>query len=242
MTSCRGDITCCHCGEKTHVSEDCQAETKKCTNCGGQHSSSSKECPIWKTQIEINRIKYTQDISFPEAKKIVESSSTSTSYANATKKGEASSTSSKSTSTPTPKVTVSVQTETTWLEAEKPSKYIPQLAPPAKIPHSNNSKEKEVHNPKVPKFQFPLPLKSPKPSTTVKPPKPKQNQKHQHSDRVPKGDRDPVKTSNRFSRLDSDDDPMDEDHDWSRSPTHSPSRHRSSSQDPGGSRLSRLPE
>ena len=42
-------------------------------NCEQEHKANSKECKICRKDKEIFRIKYTQNLSFPEARKIVES-------------------------------------------------------------------------------------------------------------------------------------------------------------------------
>ena len=106
LSSCRGQVTCAHCGERSHTTEDCTASSKKCINCNGEHSASSRECPQWKKQVDINRIKYTQNISFPEAAKIAEGrTNTAKSYAQATKIGNTQKPMTKS---------VSVQTSLTW--------------------------------------------------------------------------------------------------------------------------------
>ena len=116
LSSCRGQVTCAHCGEKTHTTEDCTASTKKCINCNGDHSASSRECPQWKKQVDINRIKYTQNISFPEAAKIVEGrSTTAKSYAQATK--------ILNTQKPTSK-SVAVQTSLTWNSQDEQFKQV----------------------------------------------------------------------------------------------------------------------
>ena len=45
----------------------------KCANCQSDHPADSRNCLVWKREKEINTIKYTQNISFPEARKIVQS-------------------------------------------------------------------------------------------------------------------------------------------------------------------------
>ena len=45
----------------------------KCANCGEGHNANSKECKIWHKEKEILRVKFTRNVSFPEARKIVES-------------------------------------------------------------------------------------------------------------------------------------------------------------------------
>ena len=52
--------------------ERCRRATK-CIHCFGNHLSLSRDCPKWKLEKEVLRIKYTDNISFPEARKIVES-------------------------------------------------------------------------------------------------------------------------------------------------------------------------
>ena len=43
-----------------------------CVNCGEKHSADSKECQIWHKEKEILRLKFTRNISFVEARKLVE--------------------------------------------------------------------------------------------------------------------------------------------------------------------------
>ena len=46
--------------------------TNYTVNCGEKHSADSKECRIWRKEKEILRIKFTRNISFVEARKLVE--------------------------------------------------------------------------------------------------------------------------------------------------------------------------
>ena len=58
----------------------------KCSNCGGEHYSTSRSCLVWKREKEIVTVKCKEGLSFPEAKKIVETRFNLTvSYANVTK-------------------------------------------------------------------------------------------------------------------------------------------------------------
>ena len=59
---------CSFVGEE-HVYSTCTNELK-CVNCGGSHLSRSQECPIWKLEKETLNIKYTENVSFPDARKI----------------------------------------------------------------------------------------------------------------------------------------------------------------------------
>ena len=52
----------------------------KSASCSGDHSADSRLCAAWKREKEILKIKYTQDIPFPEARKIVETTLAAQSY------------------------------------------------------------------------------------------------------------------------------------------------------------------
>ena len=45
----------------------------KCVNCGGEHMSTSRICDHWRKEKEIVTVKHKESLSFPEARKIVES-------------------------------------------------------------------------------------------------------------------------------------------------------------------------
>ena len=45
----------------------------KCANCQGNHPADSTDCLVWKKEKEINTIKYTNNISFQEARKLIQS-------------------------------------------------------------------------------------------------------------------------------------------------------------------------
>ena len=88
---CKSEIERCKkCGDDAdfHNESNCP-NLLKCVNCNGSHEVTSKSCPSWIKEKEILKIKYTQNISFPEARKIVNDKYTpiseTTSYANITK-------------------------------------------------------------------------------------------------------------------------------------------------------------
>ena len=54
-----------------HLESQCRNELH-CVNCGEKHSADSKECQIWHKEKEILRLKFTRNISFIEARKLVE--------------------------------------------------------------------------------------------------------------------------------------------------------------------------
>ena len=58
------------CGNSNHTELECK-NPFNCINCTGEHPAYSRECEMWKKE-KITEIKYTRNISFPEARKIVE--------------------------------------------------------------------------------------------------------------------------------------------------------------------------
>ncbi|GFX40164.1 uncharacterized protein TNCV_4317991 [Trichonephila clavipes] len=70
QTSCRGQLTCSRCASVGHASTDCSLEPK-CINCLQPHPPDSKICPKWKIEKQIQEIKTTQNISYPEARKLI---------------------------------------------------------------------------------------------------------------------------------------------------------------------------
>ena len=70
---CTKDPSCADCGEPANHTEQNCGNAPKCVNCGEKHSANSKECQVWHKEKEILTVKFTRNISFPEARKIVES-------------------------------------------------------------------------------------------------------------------------------------------------------------------------
>ena len=73
-TKCIKSAICKKCGESgsDHIELTC-SNPIKCANCQSDHPADLRICLVWKREKEINTIKYTQNISFPEARKIVRS-------------------------------------------------------------------------------------------------------------------------------------------------------------------------
>ena len=71
---CHREEICANCGESKHSADetDCK-RPPKCFNCKEDHPANSRQCQAWHTEKEILKVKYTRNISFPEARKIVES-------------------------------------------------------------------------------------------------------------------------------------------------------------------------
>ena len=66
---CTRPSICAKCGNSNHI--ECK-NPFNCINCTGEHPAYSRECETWKKEKRITEIKYTRNISFPEARKIVE--------------------------------------------------------------------------------------------------------------------------------------------------------------------------
>jgi hypothetical protein len=80
--NCAAKEVCRDCGKDKHDG-GCK-DPKYCVNCEGQHSSSSRDCPKWKLEQEIQRVRASERCSFADARKKVTSSKVqSQSYASA---------------------------------------------------------------------------------------------------------------------------------------------------------------
>ena len=83
---CKKQLRCWKCGSEGHDGSDCSAENKCCVNCKGDHCSSSKSCPVWIIEKEIQRVKTEKNLPYGEAKRLVSppsSSPATSSYASA---------------------------------------------------------------------------------------------------------------------------------------------------------------
>jgi len=70
--ACRSTkIFCGRCAGEGHKVEDCTAPTEKCRNCEGAHSTTSRDCPVWKVEKEVCAVKATEGISYYDARKKV---------------------------------------------------------------------------------------------------------------------------------------------------------------------------
>ncbi|KAK7097215.1 hypothetical protein V1264_004226 [Littorina saxatilis] len=67
--NCKGKDMCRDCTKEKHES-NCDGP-KQCHNCNGPHSSSSRECPQWKTEEKIQKVRSETKCSFGEAKQKV---------------------------------------------------------------------------------------------------------------------------------------------------------------------------
>ena len=67
---CKNNPVCERCGHQAH--ENACSQPPKCSNCKGDHSPRSKDCPTFKFEQEIQAVRTKKKLSFQEAKKEVE--------------------------------------------------------------------------------------------------------------------------------------------------------------------------
>lgn len=63
---------CAKCASQTHPTCNCTSQDAKCANCGASHPSNSSNCPVWKKEKEVTKTKFTRNVSYREARKLVE--------------------------------------------------------------------------------------------------------------------------------------------------------------------------
>ena len=81
ISRCRASKPSCGKCAQEHLTEDCTSGGKfQCANCGEEHQAYSRSCLVWQREREILRVKYTQDVSFPDARKLVQSSTLQKSF------------------------------------------------------------------------------------------------------------------------------------------------------------------
>ena len=69
--NCRRKEVCARCGTEGHGDRGCE-EPARCVNCKGNHSAFSRECPQWKKEQEIQRVRTHNNLTFPETRMRVE--------------------------------------------------------------------------------------------------------------------------------------------------------------------------
>ena len=105
---CSSKGICRKCGKDDHEGQ-CKGP-EYCINCTGAHAASSKDCPRWRLESEIQRVRTERKLSFVEAKKVVEqmqpNSATAPSYAKVT--------------SPKPITkSIEIQTDLTWVKSKE---------------------------------------------------------------------------------------------------------------------------
>lgn len=72
---CKGKKRCQKCAGET-CNDKCENDEKKCVHCGdGNHDAVSRDCPIYKQQLNIKRVMAFENLSFKEAQFLVENPS-----------------------------------------------------------------------------------------------------------------------------------------------------------------------
>jgi len=133
---CRNEAVCHRCGGK-HTEEDCN-NAAKCINCSGPHGASSRECPVWLREKEVQRVKAEKNISFPQARQIVTQQQSTllrggpTSAAVVSAAVSAQRHSTVTAAAPIKSSSVAVQTDFTWPSGQEM---------PVQIPHKSISSQ-----------------------------------------------------------------------------------------------------
>ena len=199
---CKREEICANCGQPKHSADetDCKRPAK-CFNCKEDHP---KQCQAWHTEKEILKVKYTRNISFPEARKIVESYTAppGRSYASITR---------------TAGVTVSCvdaapQTDPVLITAAPQSSSYNAASTEISTtsqrdtsePLSQKEKEKQEKADRKLKQLIRETLVKPKKNNTARTPEPKQRGKEKaitDTGKQPKGSDDQIRQHNRFSTL-----------------------------------------
>ena len=68
---CPGPQRCFNCSGNHHGEEEC-SEAAQCRNCKGDHRPTNRQCPVYKKEVEVIKIKVRDNVSFPEARKRAE--------------------------------------------------------------------------------------------------------------------------------------------------------------------------
>ena len=66
---CTRPSICAKYGNSNHAELECK-NPFNCINCTGEYPAYSRQCEMWKKEKRITEIKYTRNLSFPEARKI----------------------------------------------------------------------------------------------------------------------------------------------------------------------------
>ena len=179
------DIISLTAGGSSHDDTSCEA-SPSCINCGEAHNAYSKDCPRWKKEKEIQRIKFLRNASFPEARKIVEVSNpappSGQSYASSSTQTNLTWVTGPNPSTVLGPQTSEVQTdESIPINTPNSAKHKPSTSQirsnilknvarvtsssqPSKDVHKN---KKDENPPKHTKLDKPKPAKPPKPKITT---------------------------------------------------------------------------
>ena len=90
------------CGTEGHTDQSCEL-TIKCMNCGDDHMAYSRDCLRWTFEKQVQSIKVSQHLSYPEASKLITGPTPNKSFADIIKQS----------AKPQTK-TISIQTDLHW--------------------------------------------------------------------------------------------------------------------------------
>lgn len=74
--NCKNTPVCVNCAGVGNHHEDSCDKPVKCANCQGDHPANSNKCPDWITEKDVTKVKFTNNITYPEARKIVKNKPT----------------------------------------------------------------------------------------------------------------------------------------------------------------------
>jgi len=198
---CKRQPICASCGETEHENktEPCP-NPLLCINCKGPHQAYSKDCTRWKQEKEIQKLKITNNVSFPEARRMLQSANTP---ANQSYAGIASRNRIPTTGPPQPTHTapttmrsMSTQTCLTWPDSLKSPKMINDESV-----ESTSTQTEEIDKlSRTPKDNTNNTQQKTRPST-------KSLERQPHTQVIPGKPTTMIKLSNRQTDL-----PMDTDH------------------------------
>ena len=180
----------CGTGNNDHQAHQCK-QPAKCVNCNGNHMSRSSECEVWKKEKEIMKLKVTNRLTYPDARKLYEQRRPEFTFAKVVQ---------SMTAKPESK-TASTQYHENDFNITESSKVIiarePKSSTSSQAAHSPTNSQNSQRLTAAQKKQTP-PITNPKPKPPVV------------SDRVKKGSEDPIQKHNKFGPL-ADDGDMDTD-------------------------------
>ena len=210
---CKNELTCWRCGSEGHDGVACTSETVCCLNCKGDHFASSKSCPVWIQEKEIQRVKTEKSLPYGEAKKLVipsSSPSVATSYASAAK-------------STTKKVSVDCQTPAFWI-GPQPSLLEASYKPSVQTSSTGSGTHETTTTSSY--IQHKNNIRKSSPANLKKQAPPKSQTKGQSNKEVMKEKSKSIETGNKYESLSSD---LSEDMDTTQSPRPARSKSRSRS-------------
>lgn len=204
-STCNRKAVCPRCGKEGHLETECH-DTPHCANCAGEHPAFSKECTEWAKQKEITTTKFERNISFWEARQIVEQRTTTNAGTSGRRTGITYAQACREVSTAT------TQTELTWpLDSKLPILTTDITNTPITRNHSvqtlsTDASEEGAVRGSIASASSAGATNVPRPSATPHNSN-KNNQRpgpasSKTANRQPKGSTDPISLYNRYGTLD----------------------------------------